>query len=190
MRLFTALLPPPAVLGEVERALEPHRDAWPGLRWVDPATWHLTLTFMGEVPADVQHDLEVRLARAASRRPPMTLSFAGAGAFPSRKRARVLWIGVCGPKPVLSRLADSSQAAARRAGAAHGEARPFHPHLTVARTRTRTGGDDVRELVEALAEFEGTEWRAEEIHLMRSHLGPRVRYESLRSWPLHGRNTL
>ncbi|SDH45772.1 2'-5' RNA ligase [Sinosporangium album] len=189
MRLFVALLPPRAALAEVERLVAPHRDDWPGLRWTDPGLWHLTLTFMGEVPDGLRPDLEVRLARAASRRPPMTLAFAGAGAFPSRGRARVFWAGVNGPRPALTRLAESVEAAARRAGASQGEARPYHPHLTLARTRARTGGEDVRPLVEALEAFEGTPWRAEEIHLMRSMLGRPVRYDSLASWPLRGPNT-
>ena len=47
MRLFAALLPPPDVLEELDRLLEPYRSAWPDLRWVDRDLMHITLAFVG-----------------------------------------------------------------------------------------------------------------------------------------------
>jgi 2'-5' RNA ligase len=114
----------------------------------------------------------------------MTLRFAAAGAFPSAGRASVLWLGLRGGGATLSRLAASLAAGAHRAGAREPERRPFHPHLTLGRSRT---GLDLRELVESLASFEGTPWPADRVHLVRSHLGPRVRYEPAGSWALTGR---
>ena len=117
----------------------------------------------------------------------MTLAFAGAGACSSAARARVVWLGLRGGGAPLSRLAASIAAGARRAGAVRTDVKAFRPHLTLARARPREGGD-ARPLVEALTgSFAGTPWRAEAVHLMRSHLGPVVRYETLESWPLAAR---
>ncbi|MFC4060280.1 RNA 2',3'-cyclic phosphodiesterase [Planomonospora corallina] len=199
MRLFVALLPPRRVCDELARALAPHRGEWPQLRWVDPANWHLTLAFLGEVPEEVLPGLELRLARAASRYAPMTLAFAGAGAFPSARRARVLWAGLrgggesYGGRPEIVRLADSVAAGARREGIEVDDRR-FKAHLTLARARTR-GDLDARPLVEALEPFTGAEWEAESVHLMRSdfgspqvgHSGAGVRYETVARWPLAAR---
>jgi 2'-5' RNA ligase len=69
-------------------------ERWPELRWTAPELWHVTLAFLGEVPERVLPSLEIRLARAAGRHPPMTLRFAAAGAFPSAGRANVLWLGL------------------------------------------------------------------------------------------------
>ncbi|MEU7989427.1 RNA 2',3'-cyclic phosphodiesterase [Streptosporangium canum] len=181
MRLFVGLPLPRRVRDELGRALEPHRAAWPGLRWPDPETWHVTLSFLGEVPEAVLPDLETRLARAASRYAPMTLSLLGAGAFPSAHRARVFWTGVHGCRPRLVRLADSLGAGALRAGAVHTDRRRLRPHLTLARSRADV---DLRRLVEDFGSFAGTGWEADAVHLVRSHLGAAVRYETVAEYPL------
>ncbi|GAA3442509.1 RNA 2',3'-cyclic phosphodiesterase [Planomonospora venezuelensis] len=214
MRLFAALLPPQRARDELARALEPHRAAWPRLRWADPGNWHLTLAFLGEVAEEVLPELEVRLARAASRHAPMTLAFTGAGAFPSARRARVLWAGLrdcadppgeTGPhsepgrwggrprdgadprrgRPRIVRLAESVRAGARRAGAVQvDESKRFRPHLTLARSRFDA---DVSPLVGALGPFAGTPWEAGAVHLVRSRLGAEIRYETVAEWPLAAR---
>lgn len=179
MRLFAALVPPREVLDEVERAVAPFAGQVPGLRWPSRETWHVTLGFFGEVPDGVLGELQVRLARAVQRHEPLEVAFAGFGAFSSARRARVLWAGMTGDSP--ARLADSVKAGARRAGAVQTDGKKLHPHLTLARART---DQDLRPLIEALGPFRGSAWRAERVHLLRSHLGPPVRYESLASWPL------
>lgn len=181
MRLFVGVLPPRRACEELTRAIAPHRSAWPGLRWLDPAGWHMTLAFLGEVPEEVLPELETRLARAASRHAPMTLSLAGAGAFPSVRRARVFWTGVHGPHLRLARLAGSLGAGAVRAGAARTDRRRLRPHLSLARSRADV---DVRPLVEGLQAFAGTPWEAHTVHLVRSRLGAVVRYETIAEYGL------
>ncbi|WP_371782480.1 RNA 2',3'-cyclic phosphodiesterase [Streptosporangium subroseum] len=184
MRLFVGLLPPQPVRDELVRALEPHREEWPQLRWLNPAGWHVTLSFLGEVPDRVLPELETRLARATSRHASMTLSLAGAGAFPSARRARIFLAGVRGGGAGLFRLADSLGAGARRAGAAQTDHRRLRPHLSLARCRVDA---DVRSLVEAFESFAGAEWEAGTVHLVRSHLGAEVRYETIARWHLAAR---
>ncbi|MEV3984918.1 RNA 2',3'-cyclic phosphodiesterase [Nonomuraea sp. NPDC049758] len=179
MRLFAAVVPPEEALDEVERAVAPYVGRVPGLRWAGRPTWHVTLAFYGEVPERALPDLQVRLERAAHRHTVLDVALAGAGAFSSARRARVLWAGVAGDP--MTRLADSARAAGRRAGAVQTDEKRFHAHLTLARARTDV---DLRELVESLAGFAGSPWRAERLHLFRSHTGPQVRYESLGDWAL------
>ncbi|MEV0623635.1 RNA 2',3'-cyclic phosphodiesterase [Nonomuraea sp. NPDC050404] len=179
MRLFAALVPPGEVLDEIERAVAPYVGQVQGLRWPDRETWHITLGFFGEVPEHVLPELEVRLARAVGRHSVMNLTFAGFGAFSSARRARVLWVGVTGDS--MTRLADSVKAGARRAGAEQTDDKRSRPHLTLARARTET---DLRPVVESLSGFSGSPWRAEQVRLVRSHMGPPVRYESLAEWAL------
>ncbi|MER6946630.1 RNA 2',3'-cyclic phosphodiesterase [Nonomuraea sp. NPDC000554] len=179
MRLFTALQPPGEVLDEVEQAIAPHVGRVPGLRWPDRATWHITLAFFGEVPEGALPDLETRLARAVRRHDVLDVAFTGFGGFSSAGRARVFWAGLSGDP--MNRLVDSLRAAGRRAGAAHTDEKRFHPHLTLGRAKTEV---DLRPLVESLSGFSGSVWRAEAVHLVRSHLGAQVRYESLAKWAL------
>ncbi|MFI6511719.1 RNA 2',3'-cyclic phosphodiesterase [Streptosporangium sp. NPDC050855] len=199
MRLFVGLTPPPRARDELARALASSRARWPALRWLDPANWHVTLAFLGEVPDRALPGLRSRLGDAAAGHGPMTLSFAGAGAFPSPDGARVLWTGVTGDVPRLARLAGSvrdgvraalEDAAGSATGRAGGAERRFVPHLSLARCRP---GTDVRGLVEEFAPFSGTSWEASAVHLMRSDAGTaaprggRVRYESVAEWRLAAR---
>ncbi|OPG06007.1 RNA 2',3'-cyclic phosphodiesterase [Microbispora sp. GKU 823] len=183
-RLFVALLPPPEALAEIATAVDPVRAEWSELRWVDPALWHVTVAFLGEVPDEVLPELRVRLARAAARYSPETVSFGGAGAFPSASRGRIFWVGL-DAGPALTRLAGSVAAGARRAGAVETDRKRFHPHLTLARSRTRSRhGDDLRPLVGALSAFGGRRWEVSSVHLVRSHTGASVRYEQVEAYPL------
>jgi 2'-5' RNA ligase len=182
MRLFVAITPPDAALDELETRLAPLRPAWPGLRWANRETWHITLAFLGEVSETTTAALAPRLQRAAHRYQCQTMSLAGAGAFPRRARAQVLWAGIRADQDSLSKLAASVAAGARRAGAPPpDEGRRFSPHLTLARSKTPA---DVRTLVAALDDFAGTEWTASHIHLIHSRLPDRPRYLTTASWPL------
>ena len=184
MRLFVALVPPAAVLGDLGEAVAAHRPARADLSWSGPPDWHVTLAFLGEVAAPVADRLAPQLAQAARRHPPLSLAVAGAGTFPDPARARVLWCGLDGDRRSLAGLAASVAAGADRAGALPPDAgRPFRPHLTLARSRTPA---DLRDLVATLGAYRGPSWRAERIELIESHLGGQPRYTTIGGWPLGG----
>lgn len=182
MRLFIAITPPATALAEIDAAVTPLRATRPELSWSRPQSWHVTLAFLGEVDEAVLPRLAARLERAAARHPRLELSTAGAGAFPTIPRARVLWTGVRGNHDALRAMSGSVARGAGRAGAPPpGKQRRFRPHITLARCRQPA---DVRPLVTALADYSGPAWTADRIHLIRSYLGPQPRYESLGDWPL------
>lgn len=186
MRLFVAIQPPPEALAELAAATAPLRVAAPELRWSGSQSWHLTLAFLGEVSEPVLPELTTRLERAAGRHPAQQLAFAGGGAFPGVRRARVLWAGLRADSRALAALAASVAAGARRAGAPPpDEGRKYRAHLTLAHCRRPS---DVSELVGVLAGFAGTEWTADSVCLIRSHLGSGPpRHEELGAWPLQAR---
>ncbi len=184
MRLFVALEPPPTVLAAVEQAVAPHHGAWPELRWVGRERWHVTLGFLGEVAEETVPCLAERLGNVAGRHRAQRVAFAGAGAFPSRARARVLWVGMDldqQAQEALGQLVGDVLAAARECGIEPAERQRFHAHLTLARCRQPT---DLRPLVEELSGHAGSPWTAGAIHLIRSHPGPKPWYETLHSWEL------
>ncbi|MBO0889731.1 MAG: RNA 2',3'-cyclic phosphodiesterase [Acidothermales bacterium] len=190
MRLFAAVVPPPDVLAELVDATVPLRTELSGsrradavpmhVRWADAARMHLTLAFYGEVADAVVPRLTERLTRVAGRGTAMDLRFAGGGAFPNARRARARWVGVEGDRDPLRRLAASAVAAGRRLRLG-GQDRAYRPHLTLARLREPA---DVRAHVDKLAAYRGRSWRATELVLVRSHLGPAPKHETLASWPL------
>ncbi|MET9803750.1 RNA 2',3'-cyclic phosphodiesterase [Streptomyces sp. NPDC006368] len=186
MRLFAAVLPPPAAVEELAAEVErlralPDADA---LRWTGRDGWHFTLAFMGEVDERLLPELSDRLSRAAHRTPPFPLRLHGGGRF----GRRALWTGAAGGLDEMRLLAERADAAARRTGVDMEEHRRYQAHLTVARSRTDHA--DLRPYVTELEHFEGVRWQVEELVLVRSNLpvrgvpGDRPRYETLAIWPL------
>ncbi len=183
MRLFVAITPPPTALGELEAAVALVRDQWPGLRWTGYPDWHVTLAFLGEIGEPAVSRLAPRLERAAARHHPLRLALAGAGAFPSAARARVLWCGLSGDRAELAGLAASVAAAARAGAGPAAAEQAFRPHLTLARGRAPA---DARPLVRALSGYEGPSWIADRLHLIHSRLGQHPRYGTVGSWAIGG----
>jgi 2'-5' RNA ligase len=182
MRLFVAVDPPAEEKARLLDWLASGNLDSSRLRLTSSDQWHLTLSFYGETPAAVVPELTERLERAAQRSPAMSLQLAGTGSFPADPaRARVLWVGVDGDTAALSRLADRTGAAGRRAGLDL-ETRRYRPHLTIA--RPRQGPIDLSRTLAALPPYVGEPWRATTIRLVRSHLGPPVRHELLEEFPL------
>ncbi|MEU0087628.1 RNA 2',3'-cyclic phosphodiesterase [Streptomyces sp. NPDC006274] len=188
MRLFAAVLPPPAAVDELATqvaALKRLPDA-DTLRWTGHDGWHFTLAFMGEVGDEVVPDLFARLGRAAHRTAPFGLRLHQGGRF----GRRALWVGAAGGIETMRLLAERADAAARRAGVGMEEHRRYQAHLTLA--RTREPATDLRPYVDALGAFEGTPWQVGELALVRSNLpvsgvpGEQPRYEVAGSWPLGG----
>lgn len=113
---------------------EPWADDW---RWTDPASWHITLAFLGSVSSASIPELAATLDDVASRHTPLTVETGSPGAFPSLRRPRVLWVGVRDQTGALSDLATDVQAALGVLIAS-----PFVGHVTLARS-ARTGGLDL-----------------------------------------------
>ena len=141
-----------------------------GLRWADPATWHLTLAFLGPTDPGRVAAIEDVMEKVASAHGPMQLRTGGLGAFPSSGRARVLWYGVEDPAGELAALALDlhSELGVEMAG-------PYRPHLTLARARRQPVN-----LAPWLADASAPEGELvlDRLQLMRSHLGDGpARYE-------------
>ncbi len=98
---------------------------------VAPEKWHFTLRFLGPTTREARDAIIARLsdAKLGSR---FNVRFGELGAFPNARSARILWLGVTRGGERMSELVDVAEDAARRAGFAP-EARPFKPHLTLAR---------------------------------------------------------
>ena len=125
MRLFVAL--------DLPRALRT-RLSWmagglPGVRWVAPENYHVTLRFIGELPGHRAD--EVDQALAGLRAPGFTLQLAGVGTFEKAGRVNTLWVGV-ERNPQLDHLQTKVETALQRAGLER-ERRRFAPHVTLAR---------------------------------------------------------
>ena len=125
MRLFVAL--------DLPRALRTRLSflcgGLPGVRWVQPENYHVTLRFIGELP--VWRAEEVDHALANIRAPGFELTLAGVGAFNKAGRVSSLYIGI-DRNPALEHLQTKVERALQAAGV-EGERRRYIPHVTMAR---------------------------------------------------------
>lgn len=163
----------------METATAPLKNALAGARWTSPETWHVTLKFFGEVPEERLPALREGIRRAAAGVPATMSRLTDLGAFPSMKRARVLWVGIEDPRGSLGALAD-------RIGAECGveEDRPLHPHLTLARLKVPAA---IGPVVDRFRPFElnRAPFGIDRVVLFRSFTGRSgSRYEELAAWEL------
>ena len=126
-RLFSGLELPDRVAGSIALA----RGGVVGARWMDPADYHITLRFLGDVDHRAARDAvdtlsEIRRAEAPEIR------FDGLDAFGgARPRAIVLRVT---PDPALLDLQAEQERRLRRIGL-EPETRKYTPHVTLARLR-------------------------------------------------------
>lgn len=179
-RLFLAVEVPPAAEELVVAAIRSWREAFPDARWVAAELWHVTLMFLGWTEPRLVPWVERIVEGVVAGHPPVAATVQGFGAFPSTRRARVLWAGIDDPARGLADLVDDlGIALAERYPA---EARPFHAHLTVARS------DPPIRLPASYVEtpLASEPFVVDRVVLFRSHPGRVTRYEPLRMFALGG----
>lgn len=163
-----AVRPPDPVLEAVAGAVEAGRRVREGPRWEErPDHWHLTLRFLG--PLSRLAPVVDALAGAAAGCRPFLFRFGGAGAFPSPRRARVVWLGASEGQGDMVSLAGAVAGALVPVGH-EAERRPFRPHLTLA--RLRVPGDVGAILFAVGAGPVGPAFTVGEIVLYESRLSP------------------
>lgn len=175
-RLFFALLPPPAVAASLDDLCEGLTEA----NWVSEEDFHLTLSFLGELPQRSIPEL-MEVAKVV-RTPTFRLELSSVGLFSSRGRPRVLWAGVRREERLatLQRVLSSEL---RQAGFEL-ERRKFHPHLTLARIED-CSEQDVSDWVARHLSFDSAPFGVFDFHLMTSvRPGHGPRYVSLARFPL------
>ena len=104
------------------------------VRWTRPDTWHLTLQFLGDWPADRLSALSEALA-GLRLQPGGVLRPTGFGGFPDLRAPRVLFLQFSGTEPLVDLALHVRRITARVWADGPQDTRPVHPHLTLARVR-------------------------------------------------------
>ena len=143
MRLFVGIPPASEVLNELSEAVARLRLPQDGLRWTTPESWHITLQFLGNT--DQQHCDCVLERLKEIRAAKFEVRLGELGFF---DRAGVFFLDVV-PSADLVELAKRVTAATAKCGFA-AEARPYHPHITLARAKGENKGRQMHALQERL----------------------------------------
>ena len=181
MRLFVALEIPSDVRENLAALLKSLGAVSPQTRWVRPENLHVTLKFIGEVPAANLADIRGALAGVCSAQP-VAVDFRGLGFFPNEKHPRVFWAGI-EASPNLKILAAEIDGATEKLGIPR-EQRPFSPHLTLARFEPPRLRETLRAAIQENAEREFGSLRTSQFHLIESKLKPSgAEYTTVESFP-------
>lgn len=166
----------------VTELIKPFRDNIPGARWTRSDGWHVTLKFLGTTWPRLLGEVEGAVARAASETRAFRSGFTDIGAFPTVRRARVLWAGLSDPDGRFTELVKRLDGILMEHFDT--EKRAFTPHLTLARLAPP------RDLGEFAPELPGMPlpsdpFDVDRLVLYRSHLSPKgATYEAMAAHPL------
>jgi 2'-5' RNA ligase len=140
------------------------------VRFVGPEQMHLTLAFLGDVPAERVAEIAAAMKRATAGVEPIVFGLEGLGAFPDLRQPRTFWVGVT----------DAGgfgwlQAALEAELAGLGfkpKNREFHPHITIGRVKELDRRTDYEALLGDRCGFAGPEQLADKMLLISSELAP------------------
>lgn len=172
IRSFIAIELPEEIrkgLGRLEGWLK--SQGYTQARWVDPASMHLTLKFLGNITASKIEAITGAIQEAAQGTSPFELEVRNLGAFPNLRRVQVAWAGVSGETDKLNLLQKRIDNNLAKIGF-DPETRPFSSHLTLARMRDQMPLTERQQLGQLLASttFEGGTFTVSSINLMKSQL--------------------
>jgi 2'-5' RNA ligase len=130
------------------------------VRWLAPATYHVTLKFLGGCREETVAAIVDGLERAAAGVQPFRFTTARLGAFPSTQKASVVWAGV---EDAARLTALAARVEAEMVGIGFPkEDRRYHPHVTIGRLREVA---DVSDVLLPMAEQAFSETKVGEIVL-------------------------
>jgi 2'-5' RNA ligase len=171
IRSFIAFELPEVVIDSLQGLQSVLKKHGLDFKWVRPGNIHLTLKFLGDISLGDVPAVKHVIRDVAQRYATLSLKAGGLGAFPSVKKARVLWTGIHGDVERLKDLKDTLDSALADMGFKT-EKRPFRGHLTLGRAKGRV---DVQRLVATISEFgsfASPPLSAERLILFKSSLKP------------------
>lgn len=166
MRLFIGIPLPAAVVDQLTSVSLRLRSKDDGLRWSAPESWHIALQFLGSVTDEQYACIRPRLGELQFS--PVPIQLTELGFF---DRAGVFFADVA-LTPELLAIQQRVCAATSDCGFAP-EDRPYHPHITLARSKGKYAKQALQKLkssVRVQPRFRG--FSANEIVLYQSLLKP------------------
>ena len=139
-----------------------------GLRWTGPEQWRITLRFFGDVDEQQLTSFKEKLQRCRQVRP--VLRIEQMGLFPAKG---ILYAAV--ERTEELEAFHTAFASCFGPDIYTGTSLPFHPHITLARSKGPAGQQTLRKLAAPRLPAFGPalQWSGSEIHLYHSALGPR-----------------
>lgn len=186
IRAFLAVDLPASLRPVLSQAQEELKKSGADVRWVPVGNIHITLKFFGNITDLQVADITDAVAAVAADQKPFSLTVTTAGAFPSPKSPRVLWLGIGGDLEIMRDFYRRLETAFAALGFPP-EDRPFAPHLTLGRVKSPAGRAALSRSLVHLATPKVAPFQVNEVVLFRSDLSPQgATYLPLKVIPLGG----
>jgi 2'-5' RNA ligase len=148
------------------------RHSAPGaIRWTQPDQFHVTLKFLGDVPAAQVAALKESVSKVCAGFPVLPLAAHGIGFFPDAQKPRVIWAGANDDSGQFTELFRQLDEALRPFAPAEKPQR-FTGHITLGRLKPGHHGS-ISKLLERAAVLRDRhfgDWHAGEVEIIRSEL--------------------
>ncbi len=115
----------------------------PAISWVDPASLHLTLAFLGELTDEQLAQVRQATEVASEQLSPFEYRLSRLGTFGSPRQPRVIWMGIDESSGRLVQLHRALQSELELRGF-EVERRPLAAHLTLARIKSPLPPDQLQ----------------------------------------------
>lgn len=155
------------------------------ITWVDPEIAHINLHFLGDLAENDVNHLKENLNALKGKYKPILLCLTGAGAFPSLKMPRILFLGVkhLGENNLIKLYHDIANILKNQG--LRIEERPFIAHITLGRVKDRPSTGSGQKINFVGEEMPDVEFKVDSFELMESVLTPEgPEYRVLNSYPL------
>jgi 2'-5' RNA ligase len=161
----------------------------PSVRWVNVASLHLTLAFLGDLDDERLAAAHEATQAAAQQGTPFALALDQLGTFGPPPAPRVIWAGVCGAVAELRRIQGILATELDARSFPPQEHPDYAPHLTLARVKDRLPSTELtalRQRANTPLAHTAT-WTVATLDVMKSELvPPAARYTTLASYLLGG----
>jgi len=176
IRAFIAVeIENPSVLSELIKVKNMISEIGADVKPVEDENIHLTIRFLGEIPAPVIEDVKRILSQLPSMFHSFEMHVYGVGAFPTPSRPRVVWAGVTTGADILHQMRKFIDSEITRRGLkeVHRDQHEFSPHITLARVRSSRNILKLVQLIEQLRDYDFGITRVTAVKLKQSTLTPR-----------------
>ncbi|PIU50773.1 RNA 2',3'-cyclic phosphodiesterase [Candidatus Desantisbacteria bacterium CG07_land_8_20_14_0_80_39_15] len=178
IRIFIAIELMQEIKENLRGIQEELKKANADVKWVKPENIHLTLKFMGSVPAQQIPEIAGELKSGLVRMDPLGTGFgffsveiAKVGSFPEKGKPRVIWAGVESGSEDVIRLQGKVEDSLKKFNFP-GEDREYTPHLTVGRVKGPENIKVLQELLGVKSSVQFGRMLVEDVSIIRSDLKP------------------
>ncbi len=155
-----------------DRLLDLHIDLASGkssLKMVAPDKLHITLKFLGDTDVSLNERIIEIMEDIVNDKTPFEIELRGAGAFPSDKYIKVVWVGV-DSKGRLEAISERLNSELKSLG--FKSEKGFRGHLTLARVKNARDKKKISRFIKANRDTIIMNFEVKNIELMKSTLTP------------------